>query len=184
METKIFNGKKIKIRRISKKDRKNIDKFQDFLNSLIIEDVLIRRNKKVTLKEELFWLEEELKDVGERKKIYLVAEDKNKIVGSVNITLGHGRESHVCHLGISIRKAYRNIGLGTYLVKEITKLARKELKAQPKIIRLSVYSMNKEALAFYKELGFKKVARIPRQAKFKGRLIDEIIVLKEIKKEK
>jgi len=180
METKVLEGKEIKIRRVSKKDLKSVDRFRNFLNSLVSEDALVRANKRMTLKDETFWLKEELKKIREQNKVYLVAEDKNKIVGSVDISLGHGRENHVCHLGISIRKGYRNIGLGTYLVREITKLAKKELKTQPKIIRLSAYSINKEALAFYKELGFRQAARIPKQAKFKGRLIDEIIMLKEI----
>lgn len=35
MKTKIFNGKKIKIRKLSKKDLRNAKKFQDFINSLI-----------------------------------------------------------------------------------------------------------------------------------------------------
>lgn len=37
METKIFGGKKIKIRQISKKDLRNVKKFQVLFNSLIEE---------------------------------------------------------------------------------------------------------------------------------------------------
>jgi ribosomal protein S18 acetylase RimI-like enzyme len=43
---------------------------------------------------------------------------------------------------------------------------------------LSAYAKNKSAITFYKNLGFKEVARIPKQAKIKGKLVDEIIMLK------
>jgi len=91
----------------------------------------------------------------------LLAEDKNKIVGISSVELRKDRESHVGEFGISIRKEYRGIGLGKKLMKEVLKLAKRELK--PKIIRLSVFSENKIAPNLYKKFGFKEVARIPKQ---------------------
>jgi len=79
--------------------------------------------------------------------------------------------------GITIRKDYRRIGLGNYLMKEIIKLAKKELKPKPKIIRLSVFSNNKPAINLYKKHGFKKVAVIPDQLQYKGRLVDQAVML-------
>ena len=109
--------------------------------------------------------------------IVLTAEHKGKIVGSTQVNAGWGRQSHVGDFGISVRKGYRRIGLATYLGKEVIKLAKKELKPAPEIIKLSVYSANKPALKLYTKLGFKKVAKIPNQAKVKGKLVDEIIML-------
>ncbi|PIZ89536.1 MAG: hypothetical protein COX89_01050 [Candidatus Nealsonbacteria bacterium CG_4_10_14_0_2_um_filter_37_10] len=40
MATKIFNGKKITIRKISKNDLRNVKKFQDFINSFVKEDLI------------------------------------------------------------------------------------------------------------------------------------------------
>lgn len=180
MRTKIFNGKKIKIRELSKRDLRNARKFQDFANSLIEEDAQIRRNKKVSLKEESQWLKEELDKINTHKTILLIAEYKNKIIGTSNINQGRGRENHVGGFGITIRNGYRGIGLGTYIMKEIIKLAKKKLKPRPKIIRLSVFPTNKPAQGLYKKNGFKKVASIPKQIKYKGRLIDEIIMIKKI----
>ncbi len=62
-------------------------------------------------------------------------------------------------------------------MKEIIKLAKKELKPKLKIIRLSAMSINKPALGLYKKLGFKIVGRIPKQLEYKSKLIDEIIML-------
>jgi ribosomal protein S18 acetylase RimI-like enzyme len=178
METKIFKGKEIKIREISKKDSKNAKKFQDFINSLVKEDAMIKVNRKQSLREETEWLRGKLKQIKNKKEVVLVAECEGKIVGNAHIRLDWGRQEHIGNFGIAIRNGFRNIGLGTYLAKEIIKLAKRKLKPRPKIIRLSAYAKNKSAIAFYKNLGFKVVARIPKQGKIKGKLVDEIIMLK------
>ena len=178
METKIFNNKKIKIREISKGDLKNAKKFQDFINSLVEENAMVKLNKKQSLREETEWLKEKLKQIKGKKEVALIAEDGEKIVANLQIRLDWGRQGHIGDFGIAIRKGFRNIGLGTYLAKEIIKLAKKKLKPKPKIIKLSAYASNKPAIEFYKNLGFGEVARIPKQGKIKGKLVDEIIMLK------
>jgi RimJ/RimL family protein N-acetyltransferase len=180
MKTKNFNGRKIKIREISKGDLKNAKKFQDFINSLVEEDAMIKVNRKQSLREETEWLRGKIKQIKNKKEVVLVAECEGKIVGNAHIRLDWGRQEHVGNFGISIRKGFRNIGLGTYLAKEIIKLAKKKLKPKPKIIRLSAYAPNKPAIEFYKNLGFKEVARIPKQGKIKNKLVDEIIMLKHL----
>jgi len=51
------------------------------------------------------------------------------------------------------------------------------LKPKPKIIRLNLFPTNKPAIALYRKYGFKKVATIPKQIEFQGKLLDEIIML-------
>lgn len=111
------------------------------------------------------------------RRLLLVAEYNGLIVGTTGIDLGRGRGSHVGHFGITIRKSCRGVGLGKYLMGEILRMARKELKPPPKIIRLSVFPNNKPAIALYKKYGFKKVATIPNQFEHRGKLLDEIIML-------
>lgn len=177
MEIKKFGDKKITIKKFSKKDLKNAKKFQYFINSLIAEKAQILRNKKLSLKEERKWLKETLGGINKHKKVLLVAECDNKIVGTTGIDLDKGQKSHIGNFGITIRNGYRGIGLGKYLMKEILKLAKKELKSKPKIIRLSVFSTNKPAINLYKKYGFKQAARIPKQLQYKGKLVDEIVML-------
>jgi len=184
MLIKTFGSKKIKIRTISKSDLNKVKKFQDFINSLVKEKAMIKVNKKISRKEEIEWLKAKLKAQKQKKEVILVAEEKDKIVGVAHIKLDWGRQSHIGHFGISIRKGYRKIGLGTYLGKEIIKLAKKRLKPKLKIIRLNVYELNKPAISLYKKLGFEKVAKIPKQVQYQGNLIAEIIMLKDIKKKK
>jgi RimJ/RimL family protein N-acetyltransferase len=178
---KIFDGKKITIRELKPSDIKNVRKFQDFINSLIEEDVMIAKNKKVSLKDEAEWLKKAIKAVKKNKTVYLLAEIDRTLVGNTEVSLNsRDRQSHVAGLGISIRKGYRRIGLGKYLMKEIIKLAKHKLKPKPKMIRLSAFSPNIPAIKLYQKLGFKKVAKIPRQFQYKGKLIDEVIIILEL----
>ena len=180
MVTKIFNAKTITIRKLSDKDLRNVKKFQEFINSLIEEKPMILMNKKVSLKEEVGWLKSRLEKVKKKNSVVLVAEYNNVIIGNCHIDLQRGRSSHVGEFATSIRNGFRGVGLGKYLMGEIIKLARKELKPRPKILRLSVFPINKPALALYKKFGFKSVARIPKQLEYKGKLMDEIVMIREL----
>lgn len=177
---KKIDFEKIKIRKISQIDLKRVKEFQNYINSLIEEEAMILFNKKKSLKEEKEWIKEGLKNMEKKKQIVLIAEDKNKLVGISDVRLKGERQNHVGEFGISIKKEYRGIGLGKKLMVEVLKLAKKELKPRPKIIRLSVFSENKIAQNLYKKFGFKKVAKIPKQIQYKGKLIDEIIMIKEL----
>ena len=174
---KIFQGKKIKISKLSNRDLKRVKNFQDCINSLIKEQVQIGRNKKISLKQEKEWLKAQLIGIKAKRTVFLKAQDNNKIIGNININLSKERQNHVGTFGITIRKGYRGIGIGNYLMKEIMKLAKKELKPKPKIIRLSVFSTNRAAIKLYKKYGFKKAAKIPDQFNYKGKLISEIVML-------
>jgi hypothetical protein len=83
MITKIFDGKKITIRELTKNDLKNAKKFQDFINSLVDEDAMILAKKKYSLKEEKGWLKGMISAAKNKKVVYFLAEDNKKIVGAV-----------------------------------------------------------------------------------------------------
>ena len=151
--------------------------FQSFVNSLVKEDAKIRMNKKRTEKEEKLWLKEKLDEISKQKSVLLVAEDNGIIIGTTGIDLDRGRQNHIGGFGITIRKDYRGMGLGECLMREVIKLAQRELKPKPKIIRLSVFPNNKPAIELYQKLGFKKVAKIPKQFQYKGELVDEVVML-------
>lgn len=180
MPTKNLGGKRVIIRKLFKKDLRNAKQFQDFINSFIKEDAQILVNKKVPLEEEVIWLKDVLKKVKNRKTVFLVAKYKDEIIGTSDVNPGRGRKNHIGEFGIVIKNGYRGIGLGSCLMQEIIKLSRKELKPKIKIIRLSVFPANKPAIGLYKKFGFKKVAEIPRQIQYKGKLINEIIMLLEL----
>ena len=177
METKLFGDKKIIIRKIGNADLKRARDFQDFINSLVKEDAKLLMNKKATLKDEVRFLENILKTIKRKTKIFLVAEHAGKIVGTANIELERWRRNHIGKFSIAIRNGYRGIGLGKHLISEIIKLAKTELKPKPKIIQLEVYVNNKPAINLYKKMGFKIMARIPKRIQYKGKLIGDIIMI-------
>jgi len=180
METKTFGGKKIKIRRVSARDLKHVKKFQDFINSLVSEDAKITLNERMSFSKERKWLEAVLKNVKSQKQVFLFAKHNKEVIGTTSVALNRGRKSHIGDFGITIREGYRGIGLGKHLMREILRLAKKELKPNPKIISLSVYPNNKPAIALYKKYGFKIVAKIPKQLQYKGKLLDEVIMTLEL----
>lgn len=182
MVTKLFEGKKITIRKFTKTDLKRAKQFLNFIHSLVEEDAKLLMNKKTTLKEEVKFLENILKSIKNKTKVFLVAEDANQIVGTVNVVLDRWRRNHIGKLGIAIKNGYRGIGLGKDLIAEIIKLAKKELKPKPKIIQLEVYVNNKPAIHLYKKAGFRIVAKLPKQIQYKGKLIAEFIMVLDVSK--
>ncbi|NCP16970.1 MAG: hypothetical protein AUK09_02040 [Parcubacteria group bacterium CG2_30_36_38] len=182
MEIKIFKSKKIKIRELSRKDLKLASKFQEFDNFLIEEGVQFFLNRKQSLKEIKDLLKDSLNNIRKKQHIFLVAEDINQIIGIADIILRPGWTNHVGELGISVRRGYRGEGIGTYLLKKLINLSQRKLRPKPEIIRLSVFPTNKLAINLYKKFGFKRVCKIPNQIKFKNKILDEIIMLLNLKR--
>jgi len=69
MIIKNFDGKKITVRKLSKKDLENVKKFREFINSFIEEDAQILMNEKISLKGEEKWLEEKLGKIKKKKAV-------------------------------------------------------------------------------------------------------------------
>lgn len=180
MGVKTFKDKKIIIRRVVKGDINKVTKFLAFVNSFVEEDAKIGINKKLDKPGELKWLKNIIEKQGEKTRIYLIAEHDDEIVGSSSVELGRGRKDHTAEFGITIRQGYRGIGLGKHMMAEIIKLAKKELKPRPKIINLWVFINNKPAISLYKKMGFKIVAKIPKQLQYKGKHIAEFFMMKEL----
>lgn len=177
----VLNGKEIVIREFCPADSRRARDFQRFINSFVGEGAMLSVNKKKTLKDEREFLRDTLKAIRGRKKVMLLAEHEERIVGDVNVRLLAGRYSHVAMLGIGIINGYRGMGLGSTLMEQIIELAKNQLKRRPKFLRLSVFKNNLPAIALYRKLGFKAVAEVPGQLRYKGKLVNEIIMLMEVR---
>ncbi len=181
MTIKKFGNKKIIIRKLTREDLKIADKFRDFTNSLVAENAKIAMNEKIDLKGEHKFLSDTLNSVKNKKRVYLIAECDEKIIGTASITQLSWRSNHVGELGgIAVKDGYRRLGLGKYMMAQIIELAKKELHPKPKMIRLFVYINNKPAIRLYRKLGFKKVAKLPKHIQYKGKLIDEFAMILEL----
>lgn len=175
-----IQDKEITIRKLAPKDINHPEKFQKHINSFLKEDAMLLLKTKKGRKEEIEWLRGRIKEVKQHKTVYLIAEINGEIIGACHVALFRERMDHIAGFGIAVKQGFRGFGLGKYLMESIIKMAKTELKPKPKIIELEVYECNKPAIALYKKMGFKQVAKVPNRIQYKGKLITEIIMHLEI----
>lgn len=150
----------------------------NLINSIIEENDFIIINKKLTMKEEKEWLDDKIKNILGNKEILICALADSKIIGNCSISKKEGRLSHIGKLGISVMKEYREEGIGSSLIQEALKRAK---KLGIKIVILDVFSTNNRALNFYKKFGFKVYGKLPKAIQRKGRYFSDVKMYKELK---
>jgi len=156
----------------------DIDEFLAFINGLVDEgDLYIGVQTKPTREQELDWLANKLTQIEKGEVVVCVAEVAGHVVGSSSVTKKSGVKSHVGELGIGVHKDYRNLGLGTEMLKVLIGESR---KMGLKIVLLNVFSENDRAIHVYEKVGFKEVGRIPIAIFKWERYLDEIIMAIEL----
>ena len=90
------------------------------------------------------------------------------MIGNCEIWRKKYIENHRGEIAIAISKEYRKRGIGTAMLKELFKLAKKRMKGL-EIIEARPISYNIGAKALYRKLGFKKVSEIPKAVKENGK---------------
>jgi putative acetyltransferase len=174
----VFNSERGRVifRTITENDLKRAKDYAEYINSIIDEDDYILMNKKATAKEEREWVKKNIKAYG-RGEFTIVAECGGKIISVAEFRKHPWRMNHVASMGIAIKKGYRSIGVGSEMMKLLIEKAR---LMKCKMLRLTVLSTNKRAIGLYKKFGLKEVARIPKQIQRRGKLIPEVLMLKEL----
>ncbi len=167
------NGKKIILRYPKLEDLKNL---LSLINSLVKERAYISKKKKTSLKEELEWLLEKIKNIEEKKEIFLVVEVDNKIVGNIEIKKGQEKQEHIGYFGILLKKEARNRGIGQKIIPLIIKEAQKQLKI--KMVVLDVVVENSLALHVYKKLGFQKTGELKKGVNHFGKYLTLVSMVK------
>lgn len=155
----------------------DLDDMLDFINSLVEEEAPIAKDNMVTREEEVDWLVNCLAGLEKGNLVVIVAEVEGKMVGQVFLTPRFGRLRHIGNLGISVKKGYRNIGIGYELLREAEPHAE---NLGITIIYLEVFDSNKNAIHLYRKSGYREVGRIPRGALYMGHYIDSISMVKAI----
>jgi len=152
----------------------DLDDLLSLINSLVDEQADILVDEKVARKDEIHWLSNALARLEKDETIYVVAEVDGKVVG--NSELGRrtsGRDKHVGAIGIAIRDGFREIGIGTEMVKTLVDQAK---SMGLKILTLSVFANNERAHHVYRRAGFVDTGRIPKKFFKEGKYIDEIMM--------
>jgi len=155
----------------------DLDNMLEFINSLIEEGADITMDTKTTRENEVEWLSRLLTKVENDKVAVVVAEVDGRFVGQTEVTPKGGRMRHVGVLGIAIRDGYRDMGVGTELMREVEPLAK---KLEIEIMTLEVFASNERARHVYEKAGYKEMGRLPRGARREDGYTDTISMYKEI----
>jgi L-amino acid N-acyltransferase YncA len=152
-------------------DEEDLPEAMEALNSVIREGKYLYLNDEIIdMKEEHRWFERSVK----AGMLYLVARVEGKVVGGASMHPQTDKRSHVAQFGIFICDGYRNLGLGTAMLKEFIEIAKKR---GFEILQLSVFANNTRALNVYKKCGFREIGKLSRDIKFlDGRYADRILL--------
>ncbi len=168
------DGRKVTLRTPKWED---LDDLTEFINSLVDEGADIARDKKVTREQEADWLGRRLADLEKGYLFSLVAEVDGKVVANSELGRKGGYSGHVGEIGIGIKNGYRDIGIGTEMLR--TLISQAETMGL-KMLTLSAFSTNKRALHVYEKVGFRETGRIPKKILKSDRYIDEVIMVKTL----
>jgi RimJ/RimL family protein N-acetyltransferase len=130
----------------------------------------------LTLEQEREYLHSHLEP---ENSTYLVAEAEGEIIGVFHCT-GYNQEltrkmtQHCGEMGVSVRKDWRNQGVGTALMKRGLDWARSV--SLIKRIQLEVFTDNERAIHIYKKLGFEVEGRRRRAFLRNGTFIDSFLM--------
>lgn len=151
-----------------------------YINTLSKEQTfLILQGKKISLKEEKKWLEDNLKKIHQGKAVQLFVFVDNELVGVSDIIVKEDAERHIGGFGITIAKDFRNKGIGTLLMETIFKEAKKNCN-DLKIVTLGVFGNNSVAKKLYKKMGFLEFGNLPQGLLHQGKPVNHIYMYKNM----
>lgn len=157
------------------------EKIYTYFKKINDEKTFIRfQGEKITLEDEIKFVETSVKDGKENKKISLVAEYKDQIIASCDIIKGILVQHHIGTVGLIVAKKYRGEGIGKMLLQQVIKEAKTKWK-DLKIIRLDVFANNKIAIQLYNSIGFEACGILPKGLYYRHRLVDEINMFKKVR---
>jgi RimJ/RimL family protein N-acetyltransferase len=156
----------------------DLDDFLELINSLVAERADIIRAESVSREEEIDFLARVLSRLEKDELFFLVAEVDGKVVASSEIDRRSGYEEHVGVIGIAIKSDFRDLGIGTEMMKALIKQAR---KWGLKVLTLTAFASNNRAIHVYERVGFVQTGRVPKKIFKEGKYVDEIVMTKLLK---
>ena len=161
---------------------KDAQKMIDYMHEILSEKEIC-----LPLFDEEFQLSEEKEtEIIERynnsnNDIFLVAEYNNEIIGILNSNSNTRKATiHDIGFGMSVRKEYRNKGIGYELLQVFIDWVKS--KSHLYVINLTVWKENKNAINLYKKFGF-DICGERKLSTYKNGIYHSILVMElEIKK--
>ena len=171
------DGQQVILRSLKWED---LDDCLTLINALLKEDADIllgefSKTREVTRDTEIEWLSKRLAAIEKGEVVQIVAECNEHIIANSELEIKTGLRSHVGDTGIIVLKEYRDIGIGTEMLKQLIAQARNRGLT---IVTLGVFETNKRAKHVYEKLGFHECGRIPDEIFKNGQYIDHITMVK------
>jgi ribosomal protein S18 acetylase RimI-like enzyme len=169
------DGKKVILRTPRYED---IDNLVDVTNSIVDEGIDITNTHKISREEYAKLFDRRMKLMEKGEVFRLVAEVEGKVIAGSELRKQTGKYSkHIGNIGIAVKRGYRDIGIGTSIIKTLISKAK---VMNMTVIDLAVVSSNKRAIHVYEKLGFIETGRIPKYYLKDSEYFDEVIMVKEI----
>lgn len=111
------------------------------------------------------------------EQFFLVAEVGKKAIALGDFQVKGNEKQNVGAIGIIVRNGYRNLGIGTKIMKT---LIEKAALFGLRVVTVNAFATNKRAIYVYKKVGFVESSIIPQKHCREGKLIDEVIMTKPI----
>lgn len=121
--------------------------------------------------EERKWFAEVLEKIKTNESIHIEVYVNGVYAGNGRVDTGKYRHSHVGHTGVALRPEYRAEGIGTELMRSLIDEAR---GLGLRLLTLSCFENNEQALHVYEKLGFVRSGVTPGAIAFKGNYIGEV----------
>lgn len=177
IQTKTINDRKFILRY---PDQNDVETLRVYINELSAERTFIRyQGTQVSLETEQEYLTESLTKIRQNRKLSILALHNDLVVGHIEVTMLEQTEKHRGRLGASVKKGYRNQGLGDFMLKLLIKQAKQNLLGL-EILELTVYANNDRAIHLYKKHGFQQFGRLPRGIKREDGYMDQIGMYKYV----
>ncbi|WP_026882904.1 GNAT family N-acetyltransferase [Clostridium akagii] len=129
----------------------------------------------VSFENELTFIE----NINTENSVMLVAVANGEIAGSASFSAGgRSRTQHVGELGITVRKSYWNLGVGSVLLEEIITWAKSTNIIRK--INLRVRTDNINGIKLYRKYGFKEEGNLSRDFCINGIFFDSMTMGLEI----
>lgn len=135
----------IKIKKAKNKDYEDVNRMLTNLHNYHA------KNSNVFFEITQYYTKKEYeKRIAKNHKIYIAKVD-NKSVGVIEIGIKY---SSISISAIYVDEEYRKLGIGKKLIEKVLKYYNKHKKELSGVITLQVFNFNKNAIEFYKNLGF------------------------------
>jgi RimJ/RimL family protein N-acetyltransferase len=155
----------------------DLDELLEYINELSKEQTFINFcGEEITRDQEIEYLKGVLEKSEKRQGVYLVVEAKGKIVGTSaveqNLT-DINRGKHIGKFGISLKKDYRERGIGKVLAQTAITEAKERIPGL-RLIILDVFEPNQIGQDLYRKLGFVQFGRLPAGIWHIDKYVDKI----------